>query len=85
MRKVKTVEYEGVTGRGERVNLSYDIFDPAHLTEPNDTIFNGAGAPTRGSVPRGTPYLDSVAGDADQFSPSGITTATPPKGESPTD
>ena len=79
MRKIKTVEYQGVTGTGETVNLSYDVFDPAHLTDVDDKIFNGAGAPSRGSVPRGMPYLDSVGGPSDNFSPHGINTATPPK------
>jgi hypothetical protein len=82
MRKIKTVQYSGVTGSGQPVDLSYGVFDPAHLTEVDDVIFNGAGAPMRGSVPRGNPYLDSVAGDSDQFSPSGINTAIPPKGNS---
>jgi hypothetical protein len=82
MRRIKTVEYQGVTGTGETVNLSYDVFDPAHLTDVDDKIFNGAGAPSRGSVPRGTPYLDSVGGPSDNFSPNGINTTTPPKGNS---
>ena len=85
MRKIKTVEYQGVTGTGETVNLSYDVFDPAHLTDVDDKIFNGAGAPVRGSVLRGTPYQDSTGGDAQNFSPDGISTATPPKGQNPTE
>ena len=57
MRKVKTVNYQGVTGSGETIDLSYDVWDGAHLTDADDVIFNGAGAPSRGSVPRGNPYI----------------------------
>jgi hypothetical protein len=82
MLKIKTVNYQGRTGSGETVDLSYDVFDPAHLTDVDDKLFNGAGAPMRGTMPRGNPCMDSVPGDSDQFTPSGVDTATPPKGNS---
>ena len=87
MQKVRQINFDlvGINSTGnQRVVDTYEcgVFDPLHLGEVGDVIFRGAGAPTRGTVPRGTPYVDSVGGPSDNFSPHGINTATPPKGNS---
>jgi hypothetical protein len=87
MRKVRQIDFDlvGIDATGnQRVVDTYqcDVFDPVGTA--SDEIFSASNIPGPGErALRGNPGLASVGGDAQNFSPDNVPTATQPRGSTP--